>query len=1014
MPRPAPELLPVAVRAYSRTNSGKARRSQTRRRGGRRRTPRRTLVFDTETTTDAVQQLNFGAARYYIDRWDQPCLGVLVQEVLFSAPNQATRDPDAHERLVAYARGHNSDASAGYSSELRLIEQDEFLEDWIYLHGHEHGATIVGFNLPFDVARLASHAGDARGRYSGGHSLRLFEHAGTDHPFRPRIVTKSIDSRRALMGFTRPVRARGRSPSRFCDLRTLTFAYTNEATSLERACELFDVPFKKAAVQHGDISEEYIDYGRADVAATAELCRALLVEHDSHPIDLDPADALSPASIGKAYLNAFNIEPLTVRQPDFPADILGYGMAAFFGGRAETHIRKTPLPVVYCDFLSMYPTVNALMRSWHLLTAARIEVHDATADVIELLTDQTLLERCFEPSLWPDLLTLVEIEPEGDVLPVRARYDPASPDYGIGLNHYWLDGAAWYTLADLITATLNGDRIPRVMRAIRLVPLGTQSGLRSVKLRGTVAVDPRNDDFFRVVIEERNRVRHDTTRSIAERQRLDRFLKVLANATSYGILAEFRRHELAQPVEVTINGPRSQAFTVRSHTPEEPGPHCFPPLAACITGGARLMLALLERLVNHAGCPYVLCDTDSMAIPATPAPQLVGCQGGTQRLPDGRAAIRTLSFEEVEAIRARFESLNPYDRAAVPGSILEIESENYEPDTGQRRQLWCYAISAKRYVLYNRDGDYVTLRKRSEHGLGHLLGPTHAVADWIDEFWRYVLCRELGLSCDEPDWLDEAILTRFTVSGATLRHWFDRVNEGRRYADQIKPGNFLLVAHPHPFGGTALPFAPYQRGVESEQVPWYDRATGEPIAITTRFDGTHTPGVVAVKSYRDHLANFLARPESKSAGPSGEPVGLRTRGVLQRRHVRGLWPPLLVGKETNRLDDRQAGVVNDPALYRSEYRDPHVDGWSTVLEILRTMDLRELARRSGLSTRHLRRILTGTSQPREVNRCILTRLAFSEPTGHEDPVTDPEGPLRAVPPLAEARGPIRGDPTPLG
>lgn len=60
---------------------------------------------------------------------------------------------------------------------------------------------------------------------------------------------------------------------------------------------------------------------------------------------------------------------------------------------------------------------------------------------------------------------------------------------------------------------------------------------------------------------------------------------------------------------------------------------------------------------------------------------------------DGKPAIKALSWRQIDRIRARFASLNPYAQDAVPGSILELEAENYSGK--RRRQLWCYAISAK-------------------------------------------------------------------------------------------------------------------------------------------------------------------------------------------------------------------------------------------------------------------------------------------------------------------------------
>jgi hypothetical protein len=66
-------------------------------------------------------------------------------------------------------------------------------------------------------------------------------------------------------------------------------------------------------------------------------------------------------------------------------------------------------------------------------------------------------------------------------------------------------------------------------------------------------------------------------------------------------------------------------------------------------------------------------------------------------------------------------------------SILKIERDNYDPETGKQRQVYCLAISSKRYALFLRDeyGNPILLQKGinnhenrwSEHGLGHLRNP---------------------------------------------------------------------------------------------------------------------------------------------------------------------------------------------------------------------------------------------------------------------------------------------------
>ena len=46
-------------------------------------------------------------------------------------------------------------------------------------------------------------------------------------------------------------------------------------------------------------------------------------------------------------------------------------------------------------------------------------------------------------------------------------------------------------------------------------------------------------------------------------------------------------------------------------------------------------------------------------------------------------------------------------------------------------------------------------------------------------------------------------------------------------------------------------------------------------------------------SYQNH-------PEAKSLGPTGKPCEFDTRGLLQRAHVIANWPPIYIGKESDK------------------------------------------------------------------------------------------------------------------
>lgn len=346
------------------------------------------LVFDTETRTDSTQRLTFGSYRYFKGERCQ-------EEGLFCADDLPESD---RRTLETYAKTHCADLANRAGKPLKLLSLDQFHEKF-YRAAYKGRCLIVGFNLPFDLSRIAHAAATARGRFQRGFSLELWSYLDESggkrsNSFRPRICVKHIDSKRAWKGFTarrNPDQndlipdgsATGEAvegyifPGHFLDLRTLAFALTDRGHSLESACKDFGVEHGKLIVStHGKVTEEYVDYCRRDVLATAELAQKLLEEYDKHAIELQETGAYSPASIGKAYLRAMGIEPILQRQPDFPKQYIGFAQSAFFGGRTSAHIRKVPVPVVYTDFLSMYPTVNSLMGLWRYVTAREIKVVD--------------------------------------------------------------------------------------------------------------------------------------------------------------------------------------------------------------------------------------------------------------------------------------------------------------------------------------------------------------------------------------------------------------------------------------------------------------------------------------------------------------------------------------------------------------------------------------------------------------------------------------------------------------
>jgi hypothetical protein len=876
---------------------------------------------------------------------------------------------------------------------------------------------IIGFNLPYDLSRIAIHAANARGRFFGGFSLAYSSYIDKQRmeeldPHVARIAIKHINSKSALKAFTAthnpdtvdliPEGSETGEPEKgyifrghFLDLRTLAFSLTDKSYTLEGACKAFGVINGKRKVSvHGQITEEYIDYNRQDVRATSELAFKLLEEYDKHPIDLQPTKAYSPASIGKAHWRAMGIPSILERQRDFPKKYLGYAQSAFYGGRTSAHIRKHPLPVRYVDFRSTYPTVNSLLGLWRFVTAKDIRVVDNCADEIYQFLSSICADRLFAPDTWKHLTGFVKVIPNGDILPTRGKYCPESKDWQLGLNYLYAHRAQpekhalWMSLPDVVASVLLNRRIPKIVDAFRIEAHGTLPGLKPIRLRGKIEIDPVNQDFFKVVVEERNRIPKDDP--------LNKFLKVLANAASYGIYAEMNRQEREKAVRYQCYGIDPEPFLWRDEHPEKRGEYFFFSNGVLNhrSGAARLMLALLEHCVTELGGTYVMEDTDSMAIVSSEDGGLVPCPGAPLTTADGEPAINAVPWKQVDGIADRFIPLKPYDPNAVPGSILKVEDVNFDPETKKPRQVWCYAISAKRYALFLKDekGEPVLLKNGvnskengwKEHGLGHLLNPANLEdedRDWIGQVWLNMTRKAMDLPADTLAFEHVPAIGRVTVSSPWIMKALSDFNAGKAYKDQIKPFGFLLTAQierfGHPPGVDPDHFhliAPYETDPKKwSKSSWIDQYTGKNYRIAT--DGhTGTRNTARVKTYADVLEDYEYHPESKCADANGEPCGKQTIGQLHRRHIE-VDHITYIGKESNQYEDVESGMIQDEDDVYTEYVDPRRDEWEIKIRpALKTIPLAWLLQNTPFPRRSMIDWRAGQSRPNQEKQESLKKL----------------------------------------
>ncbi len=194
--------------------------------------PKNVLVIDTETTVDTAQKLTFGVyRRCKLGPAGYQC----VEEGLFYEDGLDRKQRKVLERYVDEPKNFPGIEVKLFPPPMRLnlCNRSDFVEH-IFWKAIRKGAMVVGFNLPFDLSRLAvkSCAAD-NGGWSLVLSLRKSRKTGEmePNPERPRVVITSKDSKIAFIGLS-SIRHPEEWPteSRFLDLRTLAWALRDQST----------------------------------------------------------------------------------------------------------------------------------------------------------------------------------------------------------------------------------------------------------------------------------------------------------------------------------------------------------------------------------------------------------------------------------------------------------------------------------------------------------------------------------------------------------------------------------------------------------------------------------------------------------------------------------------------------------------------------------------------------------------------------------------------------------------
>ena len=108
---------------------------------------------------------------------------------------------------------------------------------------------------------------------------------------------------------------------------------------------------------------------------------------------------------------------------------------------------------------------------------------------------------------------------------------------------------------------------------------------------------------------------------------------------------------------------------------------------------------------------------------------------------------------------------------------------------------------------------------------------------------------------------------------------------------------------------------------------------------------------MVLESYQNH-------PEAKSLGPDGERCEFDTRGLLQRAHIIANWPPIYIGKESDKHWE-EGEDLSWLEFKTIEYKRKGVEiVTGEQLERIRKIPQREFMRR-GMNQHTLERIRAG-------------------------------------------------------
>jgi hypothetical protein len=438
---------------------------------------------------------------------------------------------------------------------------------------------------------------------------------------------------------------------------------------------------------------------------------------------IDLARTISPGALAAAIVGRFGVEAPIAKLKLTDAELAAWA-ESFHGGwcSGDERLFGLLLDCVLSDLSSAFPMCASLLGWWRLVTAASVRPQDMTG-VLRAVCERAIGNPTvvLNPAVWRQLgFTLVETVPDGEPWPIEIE-DEHRPDGRMEVVPVFSpDRRMFFAWPDVVAAAVASGRVPTILRATKLVPVGRQTGLRKQLpvLPGLVlGID---DDPAVALVRHRHKVKEKDPILGAE-------LRVIVNALVFGIFG------------------RSDEMRQGSDIGERPGPWSFLPIVSSVTAGARLLLAVVNRLVADRGGIVAYRDTDSSVILSSP-------EGGNIDFADGSSA-RQLSWAEVDDLLALFAPLGVFGEDIPVWKTKRASSEQplHSIVYGAKRHIQCTLGMAGPEIEdwteanlggtyadppamagYSEDGkgrawSFAAVRREVDYSLARVCTPLHAV-----------------------------------------------------------------------------------------------------------------------------------------------------------------------------------------------------------------------------------------------------------------------------------------------